>query len=152
MTECSGMFRALTCSVERLCAENAPLECVFNGPVSLPIGQYIERLGKYLKLEPAVLVCGVINMDKLRIPVHADNVHRLLLTSLVVTKKFWTDSPPNNEFFALVGGISLREMNVLERRFLQRLNYDFSLPLFEQYRWQLETHRCVSCTSRPDEN
>lgn len=52
------------------------------------------------------------------------NVHRLLLASLLVAVKAYSDEFYNNSYFASVGGVSTTEMNALERLLLKTLDFD----------------------------
>jgi hypothetical protein len=51
------------------------------------------------------------------------NIHRLLLSALLTTAKLTDDFFFNNHVYATLGGISLEELNRLEREFLQILDY-----------------------------
>jgi len=48
---------------------------------------------------------------------------RLILTSILSAIKFNEDEYYTNEYFAKVGGISLKELNALEVEFLQLINF-----------------------------
>ncbi|KAF3088897.1 hypothetical protein TWF569_007212 [Orbilia oligospora] len=50
-------------------------------------------------------------------------VHRFLITAATVSSKGLCDSFCTNTFYARVGGISLRELNVLELEFLNRVGW-----------------------------
>lgn len=53
------------------------------------------------------------------------NIHRLLLTSIMTTAKFFDDAHHNSAYFSYIGGVPLRELNTLEVEFLSLLNFDF---------------------------
>jgi len=52
------------------------------------------------------------------------NIHRILLLSSLVANKFCQDDPVRNDFFARVGGISLKNINKLEKKFCEELKYN----------------------------
>ncbi|XP_044505331.1 cyclin-U4-1-like isoform X2 [Mangifera indica] len=54
-------------------------------------------------------------------------VHRLLITSVLVSAKFMDDIYCNNAFYAKVGGISTAEMNLLEVDFLFGLGFHLNV-------------------------
>ncbi|XP_011040342.1 PREDICTED: cyclin-U4-1-like isoform X2 [Populus euphratica] len=60
-------------------------------------------------------------------PLNSFNVHRLLITSVLVSVKFMDDIYYNNAFYAKVGGISTREMNLLEVDFLFGLGFQLNV-------------------------
>ena len=57
-------------------------------------------------------------------------VHRFLITAATVASKGLCDSFCTNTFYAKVGGISLRELNVLELEFVARVDWKI-VPKFE---------------------
>ena len=57
------------------------------------------------------------------------NIHRLLLTALLVTAKYADDAFHNNRLFSSLGGITLREINQLEAEFLHLLDYRMGVDL-----------------------
>lgn len=46
-----------------------------------------------------------------------------MLTSVMLAAKFFDDKYYNNKYFALIGGIKLKELNLLEKVFLNSLDY-----------------------------
>ena len=51
------------------------------------------------------------------------NVHRLLITSIMLASKFFDDVYYNNAYYARVGGISNSELNSLEMEFLKMSSF-----------------------------
>lgn len=78
---------------------------------------YMDRLGK---VDPAMAVCDL-------------NVHRMLATALLVAAKFNDDVYFANGYYAKVSGLSLREINLLESRFLKLLSWQVRVTP-EEYR------------------
>ncbi|KAE8688496.1 Cyclin-U3-1 [Hibiscus syriacus] len=106
---------------------------------SLNIRQYVERIFKYCKCSNSCFVVAVIYIDRFlqRIDAYLTslNVHRLLITSVLVAAKFMDDQCYNNAYYAKVGGVSREELNRLEMKFL--FNLDFRLhvktDVFDKY-------------------
>ncbi|XP_073155119.1 cyclin-P3-1 [Henckelia pumila] len=96
---------------------------------SLSIQQYIDRIFKYSSCSPSCFVIAHIYVDRYIQRTNARltslNIHRLLITSVMVAAKFMDDAFFNNAYYARVGGVSTTEMNKLERRFL--FSVDFRL-------------------------
>lgn len=96
---------------------------------TMGIGQYIDRILKYTCCGTPCLVVAYIYIErylqKMDAYLTSLNVHRLLITSIMVAAKFIDAGCYNNTFYAKVGGVSTKEMNSLEIEFL--FNLDFKL-------------------------
>lgn len=120
---------------------------VFHGvrAPSISIGKYLERLYKYTNCSPSCFVVGYVYMDRLlhkhpKMLINSLNVHRLLVTSLLIASKMLDDVQYNNAFYARIGGVSNMELNRLELELLFLLDFEVmvSSPVFESYCWHLE--------------
>ncbi|CAM8909194.1 hypothetical protein QQ045_011053 [Rhodiola kirilowii] len=120
---------------------------VFNGvrAPAISIPKYLERIYKYTNCSPSCFVVGYAYVDRLlhRHPhslVLSLNVHRLLVTSVMVASKILDDEHHNNSFYARVGGVSNAELNRLEMELLFMLDFDVtvSYKVFESYCLHLE--------------
>ncbi|XVF57433.1 hypothetical protein PTKIN_Ptkin06aG0204900 [Pterospermum kingtungense] len=102
---------------------------IFHGskPPAMSIRKYIERIFKYSKCSNSCFVVALIYIDRFLQVMDAYltslNVHRLLLTSVMVAAKFMDDQCYNNAYYAKVGGISTEEINRLEMKFLFCLDF-----------------------------
>ena len=86
--------------------------------------------------------------------VNSLNVHRLLITSIMLAAKFFDDQYFNNAYYAKVGGVPCGEMNSLEIEFLFMLNFNLfgATETFQQYFIELCKHTLNSpcdCHSGP---
>lgn len=108
---------------------------------SISVRSYLQRIMKYTNCSTDQLVLSLIYIDKLTQQSHNHvitdlTVHRLLITAVVLASKFASDFFYSNKFYAKIGGVTLKELNALEREFLYLL--DFSLSItdeeFESYR------------------
>lgn len=145
----SATFERLVLRNER-CLENPSAQrrlTPFHGirPPNISISKYLQRIHKYTNCSPSCFVVGFIYMDLLahkqpHHPLISLNVHRLLLTSIMVATKLLDDVHYNNAFYSRVGGISLAELNSLEVDFLFRLDFRLNVTsnIFEGYCTHLE--------------
>ncbi|XP_039001394.1 cyclin-U4-1-like [Hibiscus syriacus] len=90
---------------------------------TISIRSYLERIFKYANCSPSCFVVAYVYLDRFvqmqpSLPIDSYNVHRLLITSVLVSAKFMDDMHYNNAYYAKVGGISTAEMNLLELDFL----------------------------------
>uniref|UniRef100_A0A0D6R3J9 Cyclin n=1 Tax=Araucaria cunninghamii TaxID=56994 RepID=A0A0D6R3J9_ARACU len=115
---------------------------VFHGlrAPNLSIRSYIDRIFKYSNCSPSCFILAYVYIDRFihqqpEFPITSLNVHRLLITSIMVAAKFIDDAFFNNAYYARVGGVSTVEINRLELEFL--FNLDFKLQVtvdtFESY-------------------
>lgn len=111
---------------------------------TLSVRQYIDRIFKYSGCSPSCFVVAHIYVD--RFLQHTDahltslNVHRLLITSVMVAAKFVDDAFFNNAYYAKVGGVSTAELNRLEMKFLFSLDFRLQVTVetFRSYCSQLD--------------
>lgn len=111
---------------------------------SLTIQQYMDRIYKYSCCSPSCFVIALVYVDRFsqqqNLCLTSLNVHRLLITSVMVAAKFMDDAFFNNAYYAKVGGISTRELNRLETTFLFGLDFRLYVDVntFEKYRSKLK--------------
>ncbi|KAL5561676.1 hypothetical protein UlMin_031423 [Ulmus minor] len=111
---------------------------------ALSIRQYIDRIFKYSGCSPSCFVVAKIYIDRFlqrtELQLTSLNVHRLLMTSVMLAAKFMDDAFFNNAYYAKVGGVSTAELNRLEMRFLFTIDFrlQVSLETFGSYCTQLE--------------
>ncbi|RLM64823.1 cyclin-P1-1 [Panicum miliaceum] len=109
------------------------------------VAEYLERMHRYAGLDPEcyVVAYAYVDMAAHRRPaaaVASRNVHRLLLTCLLVASKVLDDFHHSNAFFARVGGVSNAEMNKLELELLGVLDFAVAVDhrAYGRYREHLE--------------
>lgn len=112
---------------------------------AISLDKYVERIYKYTSCSPSCFVVAFVYIDRLvhRYPdslVVSLNVHRLLVTSVMVASKILDDSHYNNAFYARVGGVSNAELNKLEIELLFMLDFGVTVSsrVFESYCQHLE--------------
>ncbi|KAL3509657.1 hypothetical protein ACH5RR_029058 [Cinchona calisaya] len=112
---------------------------------SISIPKYLERIYKYTNCSPSCFVVGYVYIDRL-VHKYPDsllvslNVHRLLVTCVMVASKMLDDVHYNNAFFARVGGVTNAELNRLELELLFLLDFGVTVSsqVFETYCQHLE--------------
>lgn len=96
---------------------------------SLKPTDFVYRLLKHVKSSDSVLIYALILLHRLAIfdeylEINPYNVHRLLITAIVIAAKLLDHRYFSNKYYAQVAGISsLREMNNLEVQMLKLLEY-----------------------------
>lgn len=116
----------------------------------IKVRDYLNRLGQFSHCSPECFVLALIYLDRIlhRNPgfvISSLNIHRLLVTSVMLAAKFFDDAFYNNAYYARVGGVSNYEMNVLELEFLYLTNFSLNVTPAEFRRYQIEL--CVQALS-----
>ncbi|TXG70528.1 hypothetical protein EZV62_005463 [Acer yangbiense] len=99
---------------------------------NITVESYLERIFKYANCSSSCYVVAYVYLDRFAqrqpsLPINSFNVHRLLITSVLVSAKFMDDIYYNNAFYGKVGGISTAEMNLLEVDFLFGLGFQLNV-------------------------
>mmetsp|Transcript_10763 Transcript_10763/g.9694 ORF Transcript_10763/g.9694 Transcript_10763/m.9694 type:complete len:368 (-) Transcript_10763:389-1492(-) len=124
--------------------------------------QYLQRIKKYANCSISCFVIALIYIDRLiakqGLAISRLNVHRLLITSVMIAIKFHEDDYYKNTFYAKLGGLSLEpviggggsEINILERELLSYLEFHCMVdtPVFNRYMREL-IHWCQTSQSVP---
>ncbi|KAF1938176.1 cyclin-domain-containing protein [Clathrospora elynae] len=97
-------------------------------PPGISIRDYLARLIVHATLSPPILLSMVYYVDKLcamypAFTISSLTVHRFLITAATVAAKGLSDSFWTNSLYARVGGVSVRELALLELEFLRKLDW-----------------------------
>jgi len=116
-------------------------------PPRITIKYYLKRIATYSQCSEECFVLALIYIDRLirkqdAFLVNSLNVHRLVITSIMVAAKFFDDQYFNNAYFSKVGGVSCKEINTLESEFLFMLNFNLFVEsnLYQTYNQRLMSH------------
>ncbi|KAJ6972084.1 cyclin-U2-1-like [Populus alba x Populus x berolinensis] len=111
----------------------------------LTIQSYLERIFRYTRAGPSVYVVAYAYIDRFcqanpEFRIDARNVHRLLITTIMVASKYVEDMNYRNSYFARVGGLTANVMNKLELEFLFLMGFKLhvNVSVFESYCCHLE--------------
>ena len=61
--------------------------------------------------------------------INSRSIHRIIITSIMIGAKFYDEPVISNAYFAYVGDISCKEINILEIEFLFRIRFDLSVQI-----------------------
>jgi len=130
---------------QQLSAQNKESLKPFQSDQVPPISiiDYMNRIVKYAFCSPECYIFALIYIDRLisntggRITLH--NVHRLLITSIMLAAKGRDDKYYSNAYYSTLGGVTNTELNKLEVAFLSLINFDLyvSNEVFTRYRAEL---------------
>jgi len=113
----------------------------------IAIKAYLKRIVKYSNCSEECFILALIYIDRLikvneKFMLNSLNVHRLMITSVMLGAKFFDDQYYNNAHFGKVGGVSCKEINLLEIEFVFMINFNLYVDtdLYETYSKRLESH------------
>ncbi|KAJ9468091.1 Cyclin-U3-1 [Diplonema papillatum] len=94
---------------------------------SIRLSDYLSRWIRYAHSEPEILLISLIYLDRCCVStglaINKLNVHRLLLACLTLAAKWFHDKPYPNKHYAAVGGVTLPDLNRLERALFIDINF-----------------------------
>lgn len=127
-------------------------------PPNISVLDYLERIHKYACCSNECFILSLIYIDRLiqmnNFALTGLNVHRVIITSIMLAAKFFDDQYFNNAYYAKVGGVPVSEMNSLEVELLFRLNFSLHVTTdaFRKYKMELCHHATVNlCTCAPEQ-
>merc|ERR1719186_2324336 len=119
----------------------------------ITIKSYLHRIAKFSNCSEECFVLALVYIDRLirkneNFMVNSLNVHRLMITSIMLGAKFFDDQYFNNAYFGKVGGVSRKEINLLEIEFLFMINFNLYVEteMYDTYNKRLMSH------AQPSEN
>lgn len=104
---------------------------------TIPLNDFLARLRLYAKCSDGVFLWALVLLQRLeyadrRLRVSPFNIHRLLITAIMISAKFVDNAWYSNKYYARVGGVaSVEEMNNLELEMLKLLDFRVHVPLSE---------------------
>jgi len=154
-SEGTAVVRVLATVLDRLVKANSHLSTLGQGEVTkfhalkapgISILQYLERIYKYASCSTECFILALIYIDRLiqrhNFVLTELNVHRVVITAVLLAAKFFDDAYYNNAYYAKVGGVLGSEMNGLEVEFLFRINFSLHVKPdeFAKYQANLVSH------------
>jgi len=119
----------------------------------ITVKDYLNRIAKYSSCSEECFILALIYIDRLikyngNFLVNSLNVHRLMITSIMLAAKFFDDQYFNNAYFGKVGGVSCKEVNLLEIEFVFMINFNLYVEseMYETY------NKRLMCHAQPSEN
>jgi hypothetical protein len=115
----------LECQAQRMALASTPFHSAV--PPRITIQEYVVRLTSF-ECSPVCYVLCLVYIDRLlkkeaRFAVDHFTCHRLLAAALVLAVKFEDDVYYTNRVYAKCSGLSVKELNYLERLLIRLLDY-----------------------------
>ncbi|GAA5936954.1 hypothetical protein JCM1841_003928 [Sporobolomyces salmonicolor] len=110
---------------------DGPIDKLVHSSGLPPLPVFVESVVRKSKCHVPTLLCTLVFLERLkeRLPQHARGCHttrhRVFLAALIVTAKYLNDSSPQNKHWVRdAEHFSAAEVNLMERQFLDILNFD----------------------------
>jgi len=157
--ESKAILQTLGCVLQTLVDSNAEVQnfsvTKFHAsrPPSISVQDYLQRINRYSSCSQEVFILALIYIDKLikesSICLNNLNVHRILITAVMLAAKFFDDQYYNNAYYAKVGGVPREEMNALEIEFLFAIRFSLRVDpkTFNKYQSELTNHAVKQCNN-----
>ncbi|KYR01802.1 Non-receptor tyrosine kinase [Tieghemostelium lacteum] len=101
----------------------------------ISITDYLYRLVKFSPCSKECFIMITVYIDRIiskgNFIVTSHNIHRLLITSILIATKYIDDRFYNNQYYSHIGGITRNELNFLEIAYLNIMQFDLSCNLNE---------------------
>ena len=136
---------------------SAPPKSLFDSVCApaMPVPDYLARIDTYARLSREATVVALILVTRLidtsaLCALSARNIHRIVATAAVLAAKVQDDERFDNAHYAKVAGVSVRELNLLEREFITILRWRVHVDVAE-YRTYEAALRCEMMAMRTAE-
>ncbi|KAI9033687.1 cyclin PHO80-like protein, partial [Phycomyces nitens] len=112
---------------------------------SIALSPYLFRILKYCPCTNECFLAVLVYFDRMAkhslatngqpFSIDSYNIHRLIITGVMIATKFFSDIFYTNARYAKVGGIALSELNRLEVEFLTLNSFNMSVSVSELQRY-----------------
>lgn len=130
--------------------EGAPCDSIFNSSTipNITLHDFLKRLHKYTQFSAECLVIAIIYIDRYNMGMkefrlNQLNVHKMVLTAILLAAKYQDDFYYDNKAFEFAGGVNAVHLHQLELDIFQKLDYnlyvsdedyqELELKLYEVY-------------------
>jgi len=123
IAEGKAVIKVLSAVLERLVSANSKIASLDPGvitrfhalkPPSISVLAYLERIHKYASCSTECFILALIYIDRLiqrnNFLLTELNVHRVVITAIMLAAKFFDDQYFNNNYYAKVGGVPAVEV------------------------------------------
>lgn len=113
-------------------------------PPKIGLRDYLIRIVKYSGIQESTLIMSLILLDSIsrtHISLSNLNIHRLLITAIVLSTKLNEDEIYKNDYYASLGGIKLELLNNMETELLNLFDWRLHITTetFESYKKLVES-------------
>ena len=113
---------------------------------NISIYDYLVRIQQYSFIEKNTLILSLIYIDRLcqsgQITLTYYNIHRILFAAVLISIKYNEDSFYENNYYADIAGVKLKELKLLEYTFISMVDFKLyvSNEIYEKYQNFLDNY------------
>ena len=110
---------------------------------NISIEEYLIRIQKYANMETSTLIVSLILIDRLcqkaNLTLTYHNIHRIIFSAILISIKYNEDNYYDNQFYAEIAGVKLKELKLLEYSFISLLHFNLFIQdeIYEKYKQYL---------------
>ena len=112
------------------------------GIPDISLYEYLIRIISYSNCEENTLILSLIYIDKIvKIkPLNKFNIYKIVLTSILISLKFYEDEIFPNSYYSQIAGVSEKELIIMEYDFFILLNFNLFIKeeIFNTFKNTLE--------------
>eukprot|EP00388_Colpodella_angusta_P017113 GDKJ01042386.1.p1 GENE.GDKJ01042386.1~~GDKJ01042386.1.p1 ORF type:complete len:1280 (-),score=398.19 GDKJ01042386.1:669-4508(-) len=121
-------------------------------PPPISILDYLVHLQTYFRCSTECFVTSLIFIDRVvksnpTFVVNIMSIHRVILTSLLLSIKFFEDQRFETAYYARVGGITYEELQLLEIKFLELISWRLHITAAEYMQYVKEVGCAINMSS-----
>ena len=122
---------------------------------SVSPSDYLYRLIKHSHCTRSAFIIAFYYLERVAekgvdLGINSLSVHRLLLTAVLLAIKYLEDVLYDNAHFAIVGGLDVQELNMLELDMLKVLNFRLHISPEEFTEFEQKLLNIVMCNTNPE--
>ena len=105
----------------------------------ISIFDYMLRIQRYSGIEESTMILSLIYIDRIckkkGIVLSKYNIHRLIFTAILIAIKYNEDIIYDNLYYSKIGGVTKKELLILENEFLQLIDFNLfvSNKIYQKY-------------------
>jgi hypothetical protein len=116
--------------------EDCKNDCFFLEKISQSFSWYVNRLRVYIGCAEFELIGAVIILARVsvKMKINKNNIHKLFLTCLLISRIILTDYINCIKIFSKVGNVSVKELKVMEYNLLKILDWNVNITAIQYAR------------------
>ena len=129
---------------ESISTENTKIPLSSHNIPSISIKDYLHRIQYYTEAEESTFIIALIYIDRLnnigKIALSPYNIHRIVFVAILLAIKYNEDLYFNFDYYALIAGISTKELKYLESEFTCLIKFTLYVEeeVYQSYKANLD--------------
>lgn len=117
-------------------------------PPTISVRDYLLRITRYTNVPSPCLLILLLYVDRIsealpNFTISSLTVHRFIIAGVACSSKALSDSFCTNGRYARVGGVGGQEMNLLEREFLEKLDWRLTVSFSGSFSRERDDHNLI---------